>query len=258
MRKTILILFCFFILTSTASADVDFNAVDEILSCGSGASLDDMDISSGMTISLWINLDSLGEATDNGAFISKGSEGDSGFWLLSATDTGTLRFDFTKDCATTDLRRVSADNSISLSAYRHVLMTWDGTVDTTGVLFYVDGTQTSYGTSTTGVGAINSDAALSVAIGNQIDLTNASDGRLSEVAVWDVILNATEIAQLSKSRVKNMPLQVRPASLMGYWPLQECASGSTCSSTFIDYSGNGNTCTPSNSPTGLGGIITQP
>lgn len=44
-------------------------------------------------------------------------------------------------------------------------------------------------------------------------------GAMSDLAVWTNSLNAGEISKLAKSRVKYMPLQIRPDKLKFFWPM---------------------------------------
>jgi hypothetical protein len=44
----------------------------------------------------------------------------------------------------------------------------------------------------------------------------ALQGNMADTALWNVVLSATEIAALAKGI---RPPQVRPAALIGYWPL---------------------------------------
>lgn len=67
------------------------------------------------------------------------------------------------------------------------------------------------------------------------------DGEITEVAIWDTALTAPQIAQLYDSRIKGLPLQIAPANLKGYWPLDDHPVGTNLHGTvFKDASGNGN------------------
>jgi len=74
-------------------------------------------------------------------------------------------------------------------------------------------------------------------IGRTGDLTpgNHWDGQITEVAVWSASLTTTEITLLAKSKVKGMPYQIQPASLVGYWPLNDLVDGTSINAqTFIN------------------------
>lgn len=78
--------------------------------------------------------------------------------------------------------------------------------------------------------------------GFQIGLTNIHtvNGTINELACWDVALSLPEISLLVNSKVKRLPLQIRPSNLKLYLPLDEVADGvSINGQTFKDLSGNG-------------------
>jgi len=65
---------------------------------------------------------------------------------------------------------------------------------------------------------------------------------IGEVAIWnDYALSLEEIEQLSNSKVKRMPLQISPANLLLYWPLDEQPDGTSWDADVaVDLSPNGN------------------
>ena len=67
---------------------------------------------------------------------------------------------------------------------------------------------------------------------------NTIDGKITEVVIWDVALTVPEISLLYNSKVKEIPLQIRPANLKLYWPLDDYAAGTT-----INYSISAGTAT---------------
>lgn len=67
------------------------------------------------------------------------------------------------------------------------------------------------------------------------------DGQLNEVAVWDTNISSGEVSILNSSKMKHMPLQIKPANLKGYWAMNSGADGASADgATIIDLSGNGN------------------
>lgn len=71
--------------------------------------------------------------------------------------------------------------------------------------------------------------------------SNETDAKVAHFALWNVALDADEMADLSGGK---SPLLVRRGSLVGYWPLQENAG----SDNALDLSGNGNDLTQTSSP----------
>jgi len=69
-------------------------------------------------------------------------------------------------------------------------------------------------------------------------------GDISEISMWDVVLNQNQINTLYNSRVKGICKQIRPDHLKLYMPLDESALFSKA----IDRSGNVNNTSSSSSP----------
>lgn len=66
-------------------------------------------------------------------------------------------------------------------------------------------------------------------------------GDLDELAIWTQALSANERANLASSRIKYMPLQIQPANLKAYWPMDDEPDGTSADGdTLRDLSGNGN------------------
>ena len=239
-------------------AGVNFDGVnspgsgDDVLACGSDASVYNQEP---FTIAAWIYPESTGEGSI-GRIWCKQNTGETGYACFYMHNQTNPRIRFDKDYSpTSDLIVISANDSVVFNTWQAVLMTWDGSATATNVHLYANGTETSYATQTNGDNTKVSDAANAIYIGNRQGADRTFDGVITEVAFWDKVLDAQEIAQYALSRVKGMALQIAPANLIGYWPLWECGNAATCSGTFRNMSPNDNAnladCTPSNSPTGV-------
>ena len=242
-----------FLLQTSGFCGVTFDATNDIITTTSNASLDDMNTSgTGITVSAWINSAGDGEG-GFGSIVNKiNGFTDSGMWTFQLE--GSEELAFVKDKATSNMLRKSATGVVSHGTWTHVLMTWDAGTAATGIKFYVNGAETTYGTTTDGSGSLRSDASLTLNIGAFGDTSSTFNGVITEVAVFNRVLSANEITDLAKSKVKMLPLQFNSStSLKGYWPIDECGDGVTCStaSMFKDYSGNANHGSPAGSPTGL-------
>jgi len=83
-------------------------------------------------------------------------------------------------------------------------------------------------------------------------------GDIDECCIWDVALDADEIATLAKSK-RRLALSVRGDHVVGYWRLDgpngTVAAGAN---SVLDLSGNGNHGTPYNDPVYRGSILTYP
>ena len=151
---------------------------------------------------------------------------------------------------TTNARLDSGTHSArSGSVWAHMCVT----VNRSGnvMKMFIDGTQVGGDKSISGVtGSVSNSVALTFAASAVPDRYFA--GILSDIALWSAVLSATDIAILSKSRVKGIQRQIVPSSLVSYWPLDQFSDGATATgaSTLLDTSANLLHSTPTNSPTG--------
>lgn len=197
-------------------------------------------------------------------------EGGAGRMLDSMTDGfigfiqcrlgGTNQITMACDGGTTDMERTSDTNAYNNNQWYRAVFTGDGGTTATNYHIYLNGAEVTYATSTNLTGGFASGAGATRKIGNTVSGLNTFDGMISEVAIWNVQLTKAEAIALTSPNVRRMPLQVRPASLKGYWPLDEFGQGVTASGTGAskDRSGNGRHGTPTNSPSGRPDIIAYP
>lgn len=192
----------------------NFDGVDDLIDCGSGAHLDDL---ANWTWCAWIYPDSQGEGT-LGNIMHKGK-------FLRIVGSTNLNGFSERGTTSMDLR--SAANSLTLNAWQFVAWTYDGA--TGRLLRGVPGgvvAEMAYDVSSAqGSGPIFGDAADSLIIGNRPDLSQTFDGRIAHARIFAAALSANELTALMYGR------PVRGASLRGWWPLIGAA-------TEPDWSGN--------------------
>lgn len=134
-------------------------------------------------------------------------------------------------------KAVSSDRPITVNTWHNVIGRAKVSVPTTAMEVYVDGVEvTSYSQQDTpNLGLTD---YVKMYLGNVSTLNRCFDGVINEVAFWHSYLTASEIERL-QSHVKRIPLQVNPANLAAYWPLDD-DHGDTAShnKVFLDLSGN--------------------
>lgn len=82
---------------------------------------------------------------------------------------------------------------------------------------------------------------------------NYSNIRVFDSAIWDSYLTDNECDILAKSKSKRLPLQIQPSNLLAYWTFNDEPDGTSADGdTFLDLSGNGNTCTGSDGANNTG------
>src|SRR3990167_8038264 len=150
-----------------------------------------------ITVAAWVYFDTVTPATPQYIWHVGTNTNTPSFAMMTGT-SGDIRVFVS--CATTSQVRPSANSTLSISVWTHLLFTWDGTLtDATTIHIYKNGAEVSYATSTNGVGAMLSTAG-SWSIGGRIsDDTRNLNGRIAEIATWNRVLVAGEIASLANA-----------------------------------------------------------
>ena len=176
----------------------DFNGSTDRLDVTIGS------LSMPFTMAAWANFDSV---SANNHIISIAAGSDATYFGLRGLDTaniGALSFD-----GSGGIQAIST-TSTSAATWHHTVGVY---VSTTERSVFLDGggkkTETTLDTPTT---------PTEVAIGVSADSTPIyfMSGSVAHAAIWNVELTDAEIATLATGV---SPLLVRPASLVGYWPL---------------------------------------
>ncbi len=109
----------------------------------------------------------------------------------------------------------------------------DGTLTISGIPTFIDPRSDSI--QKVGIG---------VAINSSGTRTGGWNGLIREVGFWkNKVLTAVEVKAISDAKMKGYMRQIQPASLTGYWMLDETSDGATVSTSagvIKDRSGNGN------------------
>ena len=231
MIKKLIIFFVLFSICNSCYAGVDFDGADDVISLPTSSIV--FNAGNPFSFSCWVYW---GRSGSNAAeFLYGGSQDWSGKIELNH-DWKFLYFASDGD---TPITSYSDDNAVPLNTWSHLVVTWDGSVTSTNVKFYVNGSLITYQGGQNGVN-LGSDTGVKY-LGNRNDGARPFDGIMNEVALWDVVLSATDITLLAKSKVKGMPLQIQPANLVLYLPMDDVADNTSADgSTFVDRSGTGN------------------
>ena len=211
MTRPLLLLLCWLLLSPWvwAEASRDFDGVDDAVNFGSHADLDNQEP---FSLLAWIYPDTTGES-GVGTIFNKDS-GSTGWWyfLLGATNTIQFSKDYTGG-GSVDLNRVASDESITLGAWNYVVLTWDGSTTAANVLMYVNGTGTTYKTTTNGVGTKGSDASNSLFSGGYSTGIRTFDGQICYDQFADRVITAVEILE-AMWKPDSLGL-----NLIGFWPI---------------------------------------
>ena len=181
--------------TGKIGSALTFDASDDVVTAGNGTSLNYIALPA-ITITAWIKVNTLmGEGGNPGRIIHKGTGTlpTAGWQFVTQ---GTNQIAFAVDYGTTDLNHVSANNAISLGAWRHVAVTWTGSPLATDVKLYVDGVETGYTTATNGGASRVNDTNSIVHLGNDNSGARTFDGALDDVRIYNRVLSTTELTAI--------------------------------------------------------------
>ena len=163
--------------TPLTPVSVAFNGTSTAIDCGSEASIDNLH-DAAFTVELWVRANA--DATAR-RIISKGSASEG--WDIYVTTTSSLVV-ATVRCATTSAQATAT--LLNDRRWYHIAMTFDD-AGTRKIRLFLDGVELVYITQTAGVGAVVSDAALSLLIGNLSGLDRKLSGAIGWVRISDSI-----------------------------------------------------------------------
>lgn len=207
---------------------------------GSAASLDNLAGAGAVSVAAWLYRTTNG---DNQNIVYKGS-------LLcvvtNAVAEGGLQFAFLR--ATTATNFVTNAAILPLNTWKFVVCTFDDAAGTEVAIYHGDLTTAmaaaSFSTSTNGSGAVNSDAANDLIVGNDSGLVSPLRGRCDAVGVWNTALTLAQAETL------------RNLAPSDWDTVTGCklASDYHATGTQPDYSGNSNTGTITGATLAAAGI----
>jgi len=142
-------------------------------------------------VSAWVYVDSDGE-NDGGRIVSKGEASSVGYNVRVGNESGgtvTVGMTVYHDGATD--ANVVTSTTITTGAWHKIdaLYNTDKSLD-----IYLDGALASYSTDVSGVGSLDDDSAKDLYIGNIEDGTNAFDGIIDSLRIYDGTFSAAELA----------------------------------------------------------------
>ncbi len=161
---------------------LDFDGADDLVNCGSDASIDDI-FDGGGAVEFWVNPRSDGE-NSAAQLYSKGS------WAVEfSSEAGGLiiiRLSYGFDGASSGNWRTTA-TVIPINTYTYILMSYDSGNVANKPIFYVNDTVPGITEALTPVGTRVTDAAGELFIGNRSDGARTHDGTLALVRMCDAI-----------------------------------------------------------------------
>ncbi|MFC1711731.1 DUF2341 domain-containing protein [Patescibacteria group bacterium] len=207
---------------------LDFDGVDDFVSI---SDVDDLDITTAISISLWVKIDDAGtDINPNQFFLNKGtgdnSDATNNSYSFGIVNTTNDRVFFRLSNGSTitytaddpELRT----NNLDPNAWYHFVGTWDGTT----IKFYKNGVYIP-GADTSFSGPIQSLPDTPLKFGRLYDNTRFFDGKLDEVKIYNYTLTDNEV-KVEYNRGKALVLGAGKSAVdpdanspIGWWKMDE-------------------------------------
>lgn len=160
---------------------IDFDGSGDSISCGSDASIDDLPSgANGFTAEAWIRPKSSGENSGGRVF-------DKSQWIVATAQiTDNLSMSFQISAATTNATARAVNTPSLYSGWHHVAITYNDNTDRL-IHVWIDGVEVEYASQVAASGALSSDAASTLYIGNNSASTRCFDGCIAWCRLSDTV-----------------------------------------------------------------------
>jgi len=173
---------------------VEFDTAADRITCGSGASLDNIRL---LTVEAWFLPDTEGIGTSYGSLVNKDA---SNCWHVSMNGNTSMRI-FQNRATTTGIWTWS----VTQGQWQHLALTYSSqSVDSDPVVL-VNGSAKTVTETNTPVGDPANDAANSLWIGNSSGTARTWDGKIDEVRISNIIRSAGWL--ITSYNLENSPIQ---------------------------------------------------
>lgn len=222
---------------------MSFDGVNEWIDMGTASELE-FGIAEAFSVSIWVKTTNSGSRRIMSRLSSAATNPG---WQAIMIASGVWRFQLIG----TTSGRITVESGSSLiddGNWHHLVATYDGSDDATGVTLYIDGSSVSdTDTENDLVGDITNTGPMNVgAIRNITSVT--WDGNLDEPSVWDKELSSGEVSDIYNSgAAADLSEHSAAANLVGWWRLGDSTDSIT---TIVDRSSNSNDGTPTNMESG--------
>lgn len=177
-----------------------------------------------LTISCWINPSARGSFVNNPTIVQKTTNTADQGWSTNLSDTtNTKSIQFLRNWTGGLARWATPANTFIVGTWGHVVFTYDNSSTANSPKIYWNGILQTLTTITTASGTVISEANSNLYFGEDGTGTPSGQfvGPISELAIWNVILNQDEVNNLALSKTKRIPLQIHPNNLLAYWSLDD-------------------------------------
>jgi Concanavalin A-like lectin/glucanases superfamily len=138
-----------------------------------------------VSTSVWIKPTTMPSSGNLALFAAKG-------WWGAVSDTGYVKFLAVFN--TSSVYCVSSAGKITAGSWAHIVTTWDGTLDSTGVHLYINGVEDEGNGCASGVGTRVSDAGTALTMAGNVG--GGFTGLIDDARVYNRALSAPEVSNL--------------------------------------------------------------
>ena len=150
-----------------------------------------------MTFSCWLYLDAIAHSSYILNVHTDGTPDTFAVLCWLSWSSPNFRMAFTAVTDGTSLTRDTSTDPFALTAWIHLLYTWDGGLTATNIHIYIDGSEASYGTTTNGTGSFTAaDGPWSLG-GRNFDDARNLNGKMAACGWWNRVLGAGERAMMA-------------------------------------------------------------
>ncbi|MBI2410381.1 MAG: LamG domain-containing protein [Candidatus Kerfeldbacteria bacterium] len=180
----------------------------DYINATSNAVMDDVSVK---TVEAWIYPTGWGESS-SGRIVMKANANSNGFNFFVNGSSSVNRLGWLQHFSGSTAQWDSANNSIQLNAWQHVVAVYDNSSSSNTPTFYINGQASTTGTTTAASGSATTDNAQTMYIGGRYNggvFDRQFKGYIDEVAIYNSALSATEILNHYLRGASKTRLQVR-------------------------------------------------
>ena len=215
----LIFLISLFLIPQLCFAGIDFDGSDDYIDCG-----DPVNPSGDFSISVWVYFTDLQAETEQIIGNGDNDDDDSG-WMVYWYNN-ELRFQVCHDGAG---YKSAFKAWTTTNQWVHIAEVFD---EGSSIKLYINGVEGTPRTTNIG-NYVDSIDNLVMGVNAGGDNLRPFEGQINEVAIWNTILSTTDIEILYKSKIKGMPLQIKPDSLVAYWPMNDGRDGTHLGDGFV-------------------------
>ena len=201
---------------------LDFDVTDDYLDCGSSSifSFGDGATDNAFSVSAWI---STADPTSSG-IISK-DETSKQEWHLAFDNNDKIRFRLYDGSSNYITTITNSAPTITVNYWYHVVGTYDGSGNESGLAVYINAVAPAQSTSESGTYTAMTASSAVVSVGGIIRNSNYFTGNIDEVSIYNKELSSAEVTTIyNLGSPINLTASTSPSDLIAWWRMGDGAT----------------------------------